>query len=468
MEDKAQYTLIQVIIASGKLGSGKNYITENLLLPMLPPVPTLFLAFANHFKVEAIVKQGLDRTKVFGEKDEHTRRALQVQGTELGRDVFGADIWLDLGLEWMYTYLGLGYTRFMFTDARFSNEVDRVQALDGTEVTILGQTYRFQVTSIRAVAPQRSLRRALAEAAKSEHGNVELITGHLSETALDDYRRFTHVVNNDLDQDVLPVIKAIARELTLRATPFNRFIIDVDETICVCGEYYDAVIVLGRTRAVELGARYGVGEAQALALFEQNCATVYANEHHGIFRREGFAETMREAFLATAQQLGVPLLVCAPTGAEIYTAGLGVFDNPYPALPGALAAVEALAGLGAVVLYTHGDRIEQLTKIARLGLSRLPVFVTPDKGRVALAHLMAAYPAVNYIAIGDNFKRDALPAAELGCARTYWITTGRQVEDPALVTAHERGIIEVRSLAEVAAQETERAQVMARETIYAA
>lgn len=452
-----QATLIEIYLCSGKLGSGKNHISEQILLPMLPPKPTLFLGFANHFKIESIVKDGLDREKVFGDKDDVTRIALQRRGTEEGRDVYGENIWVDFGLEWLYTYLTLGFTRYIFTDGRFPNEVALVTDLDGREMTVLGKTYLFSVTSIRALAPQRSLARASAEARKNDLP-VEKITGHLSETALDDYRGFTYVVDNDYDDDVYPRMKAIARELTERHAPELCYVVDLDDTLCHCGVYYEAVI----QRAGQ--ALYGLLDQETAMTgqdfehfkramgeaFEKERQVIYAATHvKRVFRREAFAEEISLAFERTAHQFGFSGLGVQTTKDEIYEMGMHVFEQPYHAFDGALEALAGLQKLGLVVLYTHGDRIEQVAKVARLGLSRLPLVIAPNKGDDSLAHLMAAYPAKKYVVVGDNYTRDVMPAVAAGAERVYWISQAGETTnmDPNYVNS--RGALVVKTIQEV-------------------
>lgn len=458
--EKKQPILVQVLLTSGKLGTGKNFVAERILHPMLPVQPTLFLAFANHYKVEAIVKDGLDRARVFGEKDEATRRSLQLRGTELGRDVFGPDIWVELAMEWMHAYLPLGYTRIFFTDARFPNEVDSVQSLNGTELELLGQTYRFEVTSLRMVAPRRSQARAEAEAAKSPGTLVTAITEHISETALDDHVGFSYKIYNDVDQDVYPTLKAIARMLTAQAAPYLRYVVDVDDTICQCGVYYTAVLLDAEQRLRRIAEVLGLDPGMAAAALQWEFTEVHAREHQGVFSCPQFGTDVRDAFLRAgltlATAVGFPVNVDADSEV-LYQAGLAVFDQPYPALAGALEAVAVLSSLGQVVLYTHGDRVEQVAKIARLGLSHLPIFVTPNKGLDSLTQLMAEYPAVNYVSIGDNFRRESQPAVQLHFARTYWITPDWASELPVIDTARELGIQPVLSIVDVARAEQVRA-----------
>lgn len=446
---------IDILVASGTLGSGKNYITEKILQLMLAPKPTLYLAFANHFKIEAIVKDGLDREKVFGDKDDKTRVALQLRGTEEGRDKFGENIWLDTGLEWMYMYLNQGYERIFITDGRFPNEIDLVMALNGQRKRIQGREYEFSVTTIRVEAPQRSLKRAQGEAAKNGVP-VEKITGHFSERALDNYQGFTYVVANEEGDDVYTPLKAIARELTERSKPEVLYVVDIDDTICECGVYYTGVIEKARQYARTLLGYQGVPQDSIDRAFEEAEEKIYARVHGGLFRREQFAEDIVATVAYTLQAFGS--ILSEKDSQELYEAGIGVFNQPYHAFPGAIEAVRALQGLGKVVLYTHGDRVEQATKIAKLGLSDIPAYITPDKNEGSLRQLMFTYPAHRYTVIGDNIKRDAIAAANVANSapvRVYWIDQGRKVP-PGLIIPE--NILRISALSEVPEQERLRAQ----------
>ncbi len=435
---------IDVIIVSGRLGSGKNHISEKVLPLMLPPKPTLYLAFANHFKIEAIVKDNLDREKVFGDKDDKTRVALQLRGTEEGRNVFGENIWLDMGLEWLYMYLNQGYERVFITDGRFPNEIDEVMVLNGRQMTIQGKTYEFAVTTIRVNAPGRSLARVQGEANKN-NVPVEKIAGHFSETALDNYKGFTYVVANDYEDNVYPAIKAIARELTERSKPEVVYVVDIDDTICECGVYYEDVIKKARQAALTLLGYQGVPEDSILSAFKEAEQKIYARVHAGLFRREQFAEDIVATVAFTLQACGS--ILSERDADDLYQAGIAVFDQPYYPFPGAIEAVRALQGLGKVVLYTHGDRVEQATKVAKLGLSDLAVYITPNKNEDSLRQLMFTYPAHRYTVVGDNIKRDALAALNVGGVRVYWIDQGRPV--PTGLEFVEESVLRVSHLSEV-------------------
>ena len=100
---------------------------------------------------------GLDKAK-----DSHPeiRRLLQVFGTEVGRDMFGQNFWVDLALNNAKENL------VVISDVRFKNEADGIKAAGG-------QVWRINRLGIGPV------------------------TDHASEIDLDDYE-FDHIVSNDL------------------------------------------------------------------------------------------------------------------------------------------------------------------------------------------------------------------------------------------------------------------------------
>ena len=93
--------VLEIIGILGHAGTGKNYIAENVLPKLLTPKKSMVIAFAAHFKVDAIVKYGADYNKVFGEKDYATRMLLQKTGTEQGRNYFGQDVWIRAVETWI-------------------------------------------------------------------------------------------------------------------------------------------------------------------------------------------------------------------------------------------------------------------------------------------------------------------------------------------------------------------------------
>ena len=105
---------------------------------------------------------GLDKVK---ETHPEVRRLLQVFGTEVGRDMFGKNFWVDLVLNNLKSF------HVVISDVRFTNEADAIRAKGG-------QIWRVNRVGIGPV------------------------TGHSSEIDLDNYD-FDLVINNNSDIESL-------------------------------------------------------------------------------------------------------------------------------------------------------------------------------------------------------------------------------------------------------------------------
>jgi hypothetical protein len=109
------------------------------------------------FKYKNLVDTyGLDKAK---ESYPEIRRLLQVFGTEVGRNMFGENFWVDLALN------QINSKNSVISDVRFKNEADAIKKAGG-------QVWRI-----------------------NRHG-VGPVTDHSSEIDLDDYS-FDHIIDND-------------------------------------------------------------------------------------------------------------------------------------------------------------------------------------------------------------------------------------------------------------------------------
>jgi hypothetical protein len=194
---------------SGKIGSGKNFIAEEVFLPQLfeyfynldPTIHVVpyYFSFGDHLKVECLARMPYSNMSresgmhgFFVEKNQATRDMLQKYGTENGRHVYHEDVWVRAVDTWiniqlsrldkikMRTPLNI-LPIFIISDVRFKNEADYITNNNG----IL----------IRVNAPKRSNVRISAEA-KNDLQIMEKIKSHLSEISLDDYK-FKYTINND-------------------------------------------------------------------------------------------------------------------------------------------------------------------------------------------------------------------------------------------------------------------------------
>lgn len=170
-----------IIGVSGKMGTGKNYIAEHIIIPFLrkhyKQHSIIEMAFADQIKVNAMVKHGLT-IEALTNKTARIRNILQKEGTEEGRDKLGEDVWVNYLSKWIDLHQSRGVKVVVITDVRFKNEAEFIKKRGG------------QV--IRIEAPQRNTERLVME------HNTANIKMHRSETELDDFKGFDLVVNNDL------------------------------------------------------------------------------------------------------------------------------------------------------------------------------------------------------------------------------------------------------------------------------
>ena len=171
-----------IIGLSGYARSGKDTIAGMLIglygydnkafaAPIREAVLNLNPILENGSRISAVVAEyGWELAKAQGE----VRRLLQAFGTEVGREMFGENFWVDQAFK------GLGtYSRVVFTDVRFPNEAARIKLYGG-------QIWRVT------------------------RPNVVPVNGHISEHALDNWDFDKHISNTaDLEFLKEQVAKAL-------------------------------------------------------------------------------------------------------------------------------------------------------------------------------------------------------------------------------------------------------------------
>ena len=160
-----------IIGLSGYARSGKDTVAEILVLNH----GFKRLAFADNIRkaiirLDPILENGKrisDMVDEYGweiaKSYEEARRLLQVFGTEIGRDMFGQNFWVEQVFEEMNLYPM--YDNFVISDVRFPNEADMIAWNQG-------EVWRINRSS------------------------VSPINSHPSELALDEYS-FTRTLSND-------------------------------------------------------------------------------------------------------------------------------------------------------------------------------------------------------------------------------------------------------------------------------
>jgi hypothetical protein len=180
------HTKCQIIGLLGHQGVGKNYIAEKIFPMILPKKNTVVLAFADHLKINCITKHGADFDKVYGKKDYETRKLLQIEGTEEGRDKYGKDIWINTLHAWIKVLNSRGVERFIISDVRFPNEANWVKSVGGTVIKIHApKRYHTRLTNETNGDPQK----------------MKEIMEHSSEKNIDTIDTFDILINNDPEDD---------------------------------------------------------------------------------------------------------------------------------------------------------------------------------------------------------------------------------------------------------------------------
>lgn len=194
----------------GKMGSGKDYIASNIIIPYIEKMynkKCFRFSFADQIKINVMVKNNIQHRDVYVEKNEKTRSMLQKEGTEHGREVHGKDVWINYYKSWTRVFLDRGVDVIVTSDVRFKNEVDFIKSNNGIVVKV--------------EAPKRNEKRLRMES-NDNMQIYEMIRTHQSECDLDDCdeSKFDVVVQNDYDdaESVSNLYKVLDNVFTLEAS----------------------------------------------------------------------------------------------------------------------------------------------------------------------------------------------------------------------------------------------------------
>uniref|UniRef100_A0A6C0DZN7 Deoxynucleoside monophosphate kinase n=1 Tax=viral metagenome TaxID=1070528 RepID=A0A6C0DZN7_9ZZZZ len=183
----------------GKMGSGKDYIATKYILPFMEGVlrkKVLQICFADQIKVNVMSKGNFSYDELYVNKTPDSRRSLQIEGTENGRDVHGKDVWVNYTDSWIKVYKERGINNFIITDCRFKNEVEYIKKSGGI--------------ILKVHAPQRNHERLYKES-NGDHDTYNKLKGHPSECDLDSYddNCYDMVIDNDIGDNVLRQITQV-------------------------------------------------------------------------------------------------------------------------------------------------------------------------------------------------------------------------------------------------------------------
>jgi phosphomevalonate kinase len=135
-----------IIGISGKMGSGKDYVCNNLIIPLLKKLDKCYLqvSFADQIKINVMAKSDMTFNDVYINKTTYSRKLLQQEGTEFGRNVHGKDIWVKYLDNWISLYKFRGIENFICTDVRFLNEMEYIKQKGGIVIRIVSKTRNLQ------------------------------------------------------------------------------------------------------------------------------------------------------------------------------------------------------------------------------------------------------------------------------------------------------------------------------------
>lgn len=176
-----------IIGLCGKMGVGKDYIATNFIIPIIEQQlkqRCLQLSFAEQIKANVMSKNGVAYEDVYVRKTDETRRLLQQEGTENGRNVIGKDVWVKYFESWCKIFSGRGIDHFVVCDVRFQNEVDYIRSRNGV--------------LIKVNAPKRNNNR-LTQESNGDKTVYDRIKNHESECNLDSLPDSVYdmIINND-------------------------------------------------------------------------------------------------------------------------------------------------------------------------------------------------------------------------------------------------------------------------------
>ena len=185
---------MKLIGLSGKLGSGKNYIAENIIAPYFTEIYNiLIIGFGDQVKNELYSRDvTLTYDLLYDKKTFESRKKLQEYATEYGRDKYNQDMWirgLDMQIE-TFRRRSPKEVMVIICDVRFKNEAEYIKNKNGL-------LYRIN-------ANNRTNERYNKES-NNDISKYNMISNHSSEIDLDDYNNFDIIIDNDniLDLDLI-------------------------------------------------------------------------------------------------------------------------------------------------------------------------------------------------------------------------------------------------------------------------
>lgn len=184
--------------------------------------------------------------------------------------------------------------------------------------------------------------------------------------------------------------------------------VDGDDTLWRCQDFFDEA----ETELTSLLAPWGDDLPARIAEVERRNVGLYG------FGVKAWTLSMLQLALEISNgQAGAPVLQ------RILAMGRDMLGGPVDVLPGAAAAVDALAATHTVVLVTKGDLVDQQRKLAASGLADrfAHVEIVADKTPAAYAELLRLLecPPERFLMVGNSEVSDIAPVLALGGWAVY-------------------------------------------------
>lgn len=365
---------MKIVGISGNAGVGKDFITKELIVPMLTNGrPHAILSFADYFKFGAIVKDGLDRTKVFGRKDKYTRTRLQQIGTEEGRDKYGENIWVNIMREIILQYQSRGIEFIFITDCRFPNEVKFIEEMKGIVIRIEAKDRNAFIMS-------------------KEDSN----SSHPSETSLQNHS-FDYVIYNNIDRnDVADQVRVLILHIRERFKDEITVFCDLDDTLVECNKHY----IFVRDRFIDY----------MKSLNYEITVDDFSKHNTSIMMEPYNRDSLYHCFvrIIAEKELKPDMEVVKNIANSVHNSSFSLL-SPY-----VMDKIEEFKKRCNFVILTIGDPVDQHRKLFNAGLFNLRVECVCQKTRQTYEMLKVKYPSKKYVMIGDSIYRDILPAQQAG------------------------------------------------------
>lgn len=175
-----------VIGCSGKIGSGKNYLSEKKMFEKFHQMGknVVVMAFGDYLKMMCLVKDGISYDKLFYDKDKETRKILQTRGMkerETDNEIF---------IKMIDCHMKIAFDRnidvIIISDLRFNIEFDYLKSKNAV--------------LFRVNAPKRTQDKMFKECSGDEI-SISEISKHISEIELDLRNDFDYYLDNDYEHE---------------------------------------------------------------------------------------------------------------------------------------------------------------------------------------------------------------------------------------------------------------------------